>query len=80
METVRAKGKYPEKLCAEIIQLQKRGTYDLMYQNAEDVGRNQNKVIITFSIEDCQGQLITKQDKVLIMWDTYKISMTDLAY
>ena len=37
-ETDRAKEVYMEQICLEIMDLQKKGRYDLMYQNAQQLG------------------------------------------
>lgn len=64
-----------KKIYNEIIQLQKRGRYDLMYHKTEDMELNQNKAI-TFGTEKCKGMFITKQDKILnYEMNTHNISM-----
>jgi hypothetical protein len=51
-ETDRAKEIYMEEICEEIMDLQKKGRYDLMYQKAQRLGRRTSKSIRTFGIED----------------------------
>ena len=56
-ETGRAKEVYMQKLCEEIMDLQKKGRYDLMYQKAQQLGGRTSKAIRTFGIEDNQSNI-----------------------
>jgi len=44
-ETVRAKEVYMEEICKEIMDLQKKGRYDLMYQKAKQLGERTSNAI-----------------------------------
>ena len=48
-----------EEICEEIMDLQKKGRYDLMYQKAQQLGGRTSKVIRMFGIEDNQGNIVT---------------------
>ena len=48
-----------EEICEEIMDLQKKGRYDLMYQKAQDLGGRTTKAIRTFGIKDIQGNIVT---------------------
>ena len=48
-----------EEICEEIMDLQKKGRYDLMYQKAQQLGGRTSNVIRTFGIEDNQGNIVT---------------------
>jgi hypothetical protein len=48
-----------EEICEEIMDLQKKGRYDLMYQKAQQLGGKTNKTIKTFGIENNQGNIVT---------------------
>ena len=54
-ETDIAKEVYMEETCKEIMDLQKKGRYDLMYQKAQQLGGRTSKDIRTFGTEDNQG-------------------------
>jgi hypothetical protein len=58
-ETDRAKEVYMEEICEEIIDLQKKGRYDLVYQKAQQLRGRTSKAIQTFGIEDNQGNIVT---------------------
>ena len=58
-ETDRAKDLYMEEICEEIIDLQKKGRYDLVYQKAQQLRGRTSKAIQTFGIEDNQGNIVT---------------------
>ena len=51
-ETDRAKEVYMEEICEEIMDLLKKGRYDLMYQKVQQLGGRTSKVIRMFGIED----------------------------
>ena len=44
-ETDRAKEVYMEEICKEIMDLQKKGRYDLMYQKAKQLGERTSNAI-----------------------------------
>ena len=46
-------------ICEEIIDLRKKGRYDLMYQKAQQLGGRTSKAIRTCGIEDNQGNIVT---------------------
>ena len=48
-----------EDICEEIMDLQKKGRYDLMYPKAQQLGGRTNKAIRTFEIENNQGDIAT---------------------
>ena len=58
-KTDRAKEVYMDGICEEIMDLQKKGRYDLMYQKAQQLGGRTSKSIRTFGIEDNQGNIVT---------------------
>ena len=48
-----------EEMCEEIMDLQKKDRYVLMYQKAQQLGGRTSKAIRTFAIEDNQGNIVT---------------------
>ena len=48
-----------EEICEEIMELHKKGRYDLMYQKAQQLGGKTIKAIRTFGIEENQGNIVT---------------------
>ena len=48
-----------EEICEEIMVLQKKGRYDLMYQKAQQLGERTSKAMRTFGIKDNQGNIVT---------------------
>ena len=48
-ETDRAKEVYMEEICEEIMDLQKKGRYDLMHQKAQQLGGRTSKAIQTWN-------------------------------
>ena len=48
-----------EEICEEIMDLQKKGRFDLMYQNTQQSGGRTSKAIQSFGIEDNQGTIVT---------------------
>ena len=68
-ETDRAKEVYMEEICEEIMDLQKKGRYDLMYQKAQQLGGRTSKAIRTFGIEDNQGNIVTDHRRALRIWE-----------
>ena len=70
-ETDRATEVYMEEICEEIMDLQKKGRYDLMYQKPQQLGGRSNKAIRTFGIEDNQGNIVTVHRQALRIWEKY---------
>ena len=70
-KTDRAKEVYMEEICEEIMDHQKKGRYDLMYQNAQQLGGRTSKSIRTLGIEDNQGNIVTDHRRVLRIWEKY---------
>ena len=60
-----------EEICEEIMDLQKKGRYDLMYQKAQQLGLRTRKAIRTFVIQDSQGILVTDLRQALRIWEKY---------
>ena len=56
-------------MCEEIMDLQKKFRYDLMYKKAQQLGGRTCKVIRTFGIEDNQDNIVTETSP----WDMGKI-------
>ena len=50
-ETDRAKEVYMEEICEEIMDLQKKGSYDFMYEKAQKVRGRTSKTMRTFEIK-----------------------------
>ena len=48
-----------EEICDEIMDLQRKGRYDLMYEKAQTLGGRTTKVIRTFGMKDNQGNIVT---------------------
>ena len=57
-----------EEICEEIMDLQKKGRYDLMYQKAQQLT---SKAIRTFGIEDNEGNIVTDHRRALRIWEQY---------
>jgi len=70
-ETDRTKEVYMEEMCKEIMDLQKKGRYDLMYQKAQKLGGRTSKAIRMFGIEDNQGNIVTDHRRALGIWEKY---------
>ena len=63
-----------EDICEEIMDFQKKGRYDLMYQKAQQFGGKTSKVIRKFGIKDNQGNVVTAHRQAFRMWENmYKI-------
>ena len=60
-----------EEMCEEIMDLQKKGRYDLMYQKAQQLGGRTSKAIRTFGMEDKQGNIVTYYRRALRIWEKY---------
>ena len=67
-----------EEICEEIMDLQRKGRYDLMYQKAEQLGGKISKVIRIFGIKDNRSNIVTDHQRALriCVIYKYKISMT----
>jgi hypothetical protein len=50
-----------EETCEEIMNLQKKGRNDIMYQKAQQLGGRTSNAIRTFGIEDNQGNIVTEK-------------------
>ena len=60
-----------EEICEIIMDLQKKGRYDLMYQKAQQLRGRTSKAIRTFRIEDNQGNIVTDHRRALGIWEKY---------
>ena len=60
-----------EEICEEIMELQKKGRYDLMQQKAQQLGGRTSKAIRTFEIEGNQGNIVTDHRQALRMWEKH---------
>ena len=60
-----------EEICKEIMELQKKGRYNLMYQKAQQLRGRTSKAIRTFGIEDNQGNIVTDQWQAHTIWEKY---------
>ena len=60
-----------KQICEEIMDLQKKGRYDLMQQKAEQLGGRTSKAIRTFGIEDKQSNIVTDHHQALRIWEKY---------
>jgi hypothetical protein len=60
-----------KEICEEIMDLQKKGRYDLMYQKTKRLGGRTSQAIRTFGIEDNQGNIFTDHRQALRIWDKY---------
>jgi hypothetical protein len=69
--TDNAKKEYLESLCDEIIEFQRTGRYDLMHMKTTELGWKENHGIQNIGIEDCQGNMIIDQRRVLKIWENY---------
>jgi hypothetical protein len=54
-----------EEICEEIMDLQNKGRYDLMYQKAQQLGGITSKAIWKFGIEDNQGSVVSDHGQTL---------------
>jgi hypothetical protein len=71
IEIDRAKDVYMEEIYEEILELQKEGIYDRMYQKAQQLGGRTSKVIRMFGIEDNQGNIVIDHRRALRIWEKY---------
>ena len=60
-----------EELCEEIMDIQKKGRFDLMYQKAQQIGGRTSKSIRTFGIEDNKCNIVTDHRQALRIWEKY---------
>ena len=60
-----------EEICKEIMDLQKKGRYDLMCQKAKQLGERTSKAIQTFGIENNQSNIVTDHRQALRIWEKY---------
>ena len=58
-----------EEICRKIMDLQKKGRYDLMYQKAQQLGGRASKAIKMSGIEDNQGNIVTDHRGALRVWE-----------
>ena len=70
-ETDRAKEVNMEEICEEIMDLQKKCRYDIMYQKAHQLRGKTCKAIRTSGIQDNQGNIITCHRQALRIWGKY---------
>ena len=70
-ETDRAKEVYIKEICEEIMDLQKKGRYDIVYQKAQKLGGRTSKAIRMFGIEDNQGNIVADHRQTLRIWEKY---------
>jgi len=56
--TDNAKKEYLENICNEIMELQRRWRYDLMYIKTKEIGWKETQGIQNIDIEDSQGHRI----------------------
>ena len=57
-ETHRVKNVYMEEICEEIMDLKKKGRYDLLYQKAQQLGGRTSKAIRAYGTKDNQGNIV----------------------
>jgi hypothetical protein len=69
--TDNAKKEYLESICDEIIEFQRTGRYNLMYMKTKELGWKENHGIQNIGIEDCQGNIIIDQRRVLQISENY---------
>ena len=56
-----------EEIYKEIMELQIKGRYDLMHQNAQQLGGRTSKAIRIFDIEDTQANIVTNHRRALMI-------------
>ena len=66
-----------EEIFEEIMDLQKKGRYDLMHQKAQQLDGRTGKAIWTFGIEDNQGNIVTDHRQALSTWEKYLQDLYD---
>jgi hypothetical protein len=75
--TDNAKKEYLENICNEIMEFQRRGSYDLMYMKTKELGWKQTQGIQNIGNEDSQGNRIFDQSQVLKIWENYITELYD---
>ena len=60
-----------EEICKELMDLQKKGRYGLIYQKAQQLGGRTSKAIWTFGIEENQGNIVNEHLQALRIWEKY---------
>ena len=76
-ETDEAKKKYIESVCDEIMELQRRGRYDLMYQKARSLEWKNSNGSTRFGIENNDGTVVSDQKEILKVWEDYIATLYD---
>ena len=76
-ETDEAKKKYIESVCDEIMELQRRGRYDLMYQKARSLEWKNSNGSTRFGIENNDGTVVSEQKEILKVWEDYIATLYD---
>ena len=71
------KKEYLENKCNEIIEFQRKGSYDLMYMKTKELGWNETHGIQSIGIEDSQENRIVDQRQVLKIWENYITELYD---
>jgi hypothetical protein len=54
MVRVEAEKECLESICDDIIEVKRVGSYDLLYMKTKELGRKENRGVLTIGIEDCQ--------------------------
>ena len=67
--TETTKKEYLENIHNEIIEFQRKGSYDLMYMKTKELGWNETQGTQRIVIEDSQGNRIVDQRQVLKIWE-----------
>jgi len=75
--TEKAKKKYLENACTQIMEFNKTGFYDLMYMKTKEIGWKKTQGIQNIGIEDSQGNIIVGQKQVLKIWENYVTELYD---
>ena len=70
-ETDEARKKYIEEMCDEIMELERLGRYDLMYQKMKGLEWKDRTGGSKFGIENSAGQFISDQNEMLAIWEEY---------
>lgn len=64
-ETQKAKAKYMENTCNRIVEHQKQGRYDLMFEATKEMDWTERKTRKTYEMEDDQGNRVNVHKKIL---------------
>jgi hypothetical protein len=70
-DTDRAKKKYLENICKEIMEIKRTRRYDLMYMKTKELGWKETQGIQNIGIEVSKGNRIVEQSQVLKVWENY---------